>query len=263
MPARTLPARIKKALSGHPPVRLLRGVFASGDAAGALADVHGGRIPVFLAGYQPQPGEDVWVLACSDIHLILGPVDSTAPPPDPPPDPPPVDGGTGGTTGPQTHSATFYATDAGTWIPALNGWVDTVNWYGDGQIGCWFYGPQIADSIGDDATVTAAQIYLPPDSNPADIGGAGGNTGAAVPYLGTHLLTARPSGEPQTSDVVRAGGWQGWVDITLTGILDVLKARVGGVTMYAPVDVAVTAWIVYESILSDPMTGALRVTWTE
>ena len=124
--------------------------------------------------------------------------------------PPPTPGGGGG-----ARTIEFTAIDSGSW-QAGYGWRTSDVWSSANNKGCWFYGTQIADTIPDAATITAAQIYLP---SPIRLTGA-------RPF-GRHAYAAKPGGEPSISATSMLGGTSGWVDIPTT-LIDHLKTNVGG-----------------------------------
>jgi hypothetical protein len=100
-------------------------------------------------GYTPVVSDDVeinWV-----TQVIQGKVTTLVPPPV-------VDPGTGGgTAGP--FDFTFPAQQSGTW----NGtrWQSNDVQASDHNMGAWFYGATLADTLRDDWTVTGTFIYLP------------------------------------------------------------------------------------------------------
>ena len=142
-----------------------------------------------------------------------------------------------------SHSATFYPTDSGTW----NGTRYFTNdvYCGDNTLGAYFYGTQIADTIPDNATITAIAVYLDETTNYYP---------GSLATIGTHGLPSK-SGAPVTGDAVAVSAGTGWKGlpnafggVLMTGAAYGLATDHGGYHIFAPKGVG--------------NSGALTINWT-
>lgn len=148
---------------------------------------------------------------------------------------------------PTVGSAVFNAGDSGTfYVPGgrwntLEVWAVTTG----NNVGAWFYGNQIRDTIPDTATITSAEIYLPLFY---DIGSA--------PVAQVHTSASKPGG-----NVAVTGGTHslspraGWSPIP-AAFIDHMKVHGGGIALVGG------GWAKYRPVGVDGASGALRVSWT-
>ncbi|WIA99752.1 hypothetical protein [Curtobacterium sp. MCBA15_012] len=153
-----------------------------------------------------------------------------------PADPPPAPGG-----GATTHADVFTALDAG----SFNGrwWTAQVR-ADDSDLGCWFYGSKISDTIPAGARIQAVQVYVSADriyGNP--------------PIFGVHPYQSNPGGAPTLGALSPIPVAPGWATLP-TGFGDVLKAGGGS----AGVGVAHGGFNIFRSLAQDGQSGALRIT---
>jgi hypothetical protein len=145
--------------------------------------------------------------------------------------------------GTQTHALAFAAIGSGSY----NGrWWTSLVRADDSDVGAWFYGTQIKDTIPSNAVITRVQIWLPWQSQ----------TGAA-PLLGAHPNPFQPAGAPGTSSfssLPYAG--TGWYDLA-TSYGDLLKA---GGPSYG-IGVAPSSGLsIWSSLAQDGQSGKLVIT---
>lgn len=174
------------------------------------------------------------------VHLVWGPsgawidgvkVDFTPPPPPPPPITPVT-----------RHTVEFSAVDSGSYQSGY-GWRTNEVWSSANNMGGWFYGSQISDTIPDTAPIISAQIYLP---NPNRLLGA-------MPF-GRHNQAAKPGGALTFSDVITLGATSGWVNIPTTYI-DYLKTNPGGFGF------GYGGYNIWPGTQRDGQSGRVRVTY--
>lgn len=120
---------------------------------------------------------------------------------------------------PKTFTKTFTAVDSGSFqvTDPQFGWRTNDVWSSSKNIGAWFYGSKIKDTIPDSATILKAEIFLP----------------APIRLLGTrpfgrHTAGDKPSGAVTITATSTLSGTEGWQEIP-TAIIDSLKTSDGGV----------------------------------
>ena len=147
------------------------------------------------------------------------------------------------TVDPTDFSVEFRATDSGTYGGS---WSQNDVWCSDSNLGAWFYGTAIADTIPDSATISRIQIYLPEFYNAYP---------SSLATLGVHSLAAK-TGAPAVSGAFAVAGGAGWRDLP-TNYADLLKtgAALGIGTNHG-------GYHKYSGRASDANSGLLRIDWT-
>lgn len=175
---------------------------ASGGSATVATDV--GTVPARYAG-TVSSGDTVRLLWSGSGVWILGVTSAFVPPsvPDAP----------GGGTGRRTVE--FTAQDSGSFQSGY-GWRTNEVWSSSSNMGGWFYGNQIMDTIPDSASIVSADIYLP---TPTRLLGA-------MPF-GRHSSPSKPGGALSFSGLTTLPATSGWVRIP-NSLIDNLKANPGG-----------------------------------
>jgi hypothetical protein len=211
----------------------------SGDKVNVLTDF--GTFSTVWAAYapdapSPSSGDTVgidWSTGPRCYRL------STSPEPVPPP---PDPGGGGG----RIMSAEFRAVDAGTTHP--NGdWWQSQPWAADGNVGAWFYGNTIRDTIPAGAVFESLQIYINRVQRTGD-----------PPNWALHNLPWKdgvPAFGPSTPWHPDGNGWQTPPDPQ--GWFNALKA--GGSA--AGIGLNHGGYNKFASRTQDGATGALKITW--
>ena len=289
--------KIRDELAKVPRVSREIGTFVSTDGVRAMVDFGGGRVPADFAGYLPAVNESVFLLRVDGALTIIGPtsmkpdqgtivtapadnrvnvltaagqfsllydneltlssgmqvkllwqgdfgyvlsVMSTTPlPPTPPAPPPPAPGNSSG-------SQVFTATESG----SHNG----SRWYtgqvvsADSSLGMWAYGTKIRDTIPNGAITKSLEVY---------ISIARVNVGAPINFAahGYGDVTNAPSPSFVGSFPATPGG-TGWLSLDLA-LGNFLNAGGG----YLGIGVNHGGWWFLNDLNTDPMSGALRITW--
>lgn len=163
------------------------------------------------------------------VAVITSPAVVTPPPP---------------SSGPSTRRYTqdFTARDSGAYQSGY-GWRTNEVWSSASNIGAWFYGSKIADTIPDDASIVSAKIYLPA---PIRLLGA-------RPF-GRHTAASQPSGPVAITNTSTLAGTSGWVPIP-TSHLDALKTAPGGLGF------GLGGYNVWPGTQDDGASGTLRVVY--
>lgn len=152
----------------------------------------------------------------------------------------PPSGPGGGAT---THVDTFTAIDAGSYQSGNGWWTGQVR-AGDSNLGAWFYGTKMADTIPSTAAIGSVQIYV----SPQQIAGA-------PPNFALHAHATKPGGAPSipgSSAVAIAPGW-----VTLPSAFGVGLRAAGGA--YG-VGLNHGGNSILRSLAQDGQSGALRIT---
>jgi hypothetical protein len=157
---------------------------------------------------------------------------STSPAPNIPPPPPQA--------ATSTHQDVFTALDAGSF--------NTRWWTGDvradnSDIGAWFYGSKINDTIPVTAVGQQLQVFVSASmiyGNP--------------PNFGLHSNQTRPAGAPTITSITPVGVSPGWVTLP-TSWIDSLKSGGGS----AGIGVAHGGENLFRSLAADGQSGALRI----
>jgi len=144
----------------------------------------------------------------------------------------------------RSGSADFRATGSGSYDHNYNSWFQDDVWASVHANGVWFYGSTIADTIPDNATITAVHLTM------NEFYSVGGQTA-----IGTHALTSK-SGAPTVSNAAGQRDATGWVLPTSFG--DALKTGaawgVGTVTG--------NYFHKYQGRASDAQSGMLHIEWS-
>lgn len=158
---------------------------------------------------------------------------SISPPPPTPPTPP--------TPQPIQHVDTFSAIDAGSYNSRW--WTSQVR-ADNSDLGCWFYGSKIGDTLSAAAQVQAIQIYI----SAAQIQGN-------PPNFALHNYQSNPGGAPTLNGATAVAVSPGWVTLP-TSFAAALQTGGGA----AGVGVAHGGFNIFNSLASDGQSGALRIT---
>lgn len=141
------------------------------------------------------------------------------------------------------YDQTFFAVDSGAYQSGF-GWRTNDVWSSASNIGAWFYGSSIRDTIPDSAVIIEAYIYLPLVTDPYN----------AAPPFGRHGADTKPGGSLSFSDTSVLGGKSGWVGIPL-GLIDHLKANPGGLGF------GLASYTIWRGTQGDGQSGAVRVVY--
>jgi hypothetical protein len=163
---------------------------------------------------------------------------STTPAPTPPPPAP--------SPGVNPHDQTFTAIDAGSY--GSGRWWTPQVWASDSNVGAWFYGTKISDTIPSTAAVSAIQVWVPGSTQ----------ISGSAPNFGVHGYTTKPGGAPTISSVTTVGISPGWVNLPVSTFANFLKNGGGA---YG-IGVAHGGYNIFPSLASDGMSGAIRVVST-
>lgn len=151
------------------------------------------------------------------------------------PEVPPPPGGGGG-----RQTVTFTAIDSGSY---QNWWRTNDVWSSENNIGAWFYGTKMTDTIPNTATVVAAEIYLPLLK-----------VLGAAPF-GRHDASFKPaSGPVSIIDTVTLSARSGWVPIPVA-YLEWMKVNPGGFGF------GLGGYNIWAGTQRDGQSGAIRVTY--
>jgi len=139
------------------------------------------------------------------------------------------------------YRQTFTAVDSGSY---QNGrwWTNEV-WSSDNNIGGWFYGSKLRDTIPDAAVIVSARLYLPARQvygNPSN--------------LGRHSSNLRPSGAITVVSTSPLSSRSGWVSIP-TSLIDTLKVSAGGI------GVDKGGYTIWRGTQTDGLSGALDIVY--
>lgn len=213
---------------------------ASGDYVTVMTDFGNYLMPYAAPDPDapaPTSGDSVgidWSSGPKCYRLSTSP-DPVVPPPDP-----------GGGSTPQTFTQEFRAVDAGTTHPNGDWWQREV-WAADGNVGAWFYGSQIRDTIPNGALFLSLEVSI---NRIQRFGSA--------PNWALHDLPGKsgvPSFFGQTSWHPGGDGWQtppnpqSWFDALKAGG----NARGIGLNR--------GGYNKFSSLAQDGRSGALRISW--
>jgi hypothetical protein len=204
------------------------------EAAGiAIVDTIIGHVPAtYNSGATLSPGDQVKLYWNEGCHVIGVRSDSPAAPDAPPPV---VGGGV-------QQTVSFSAIDSGSYQSGY-GWRINDVWSSSSNIGAWFYGTKIRDTIPDSAVIDSAEIYLPLLK---DLG--------LFPF-GRHDYATKPSGAVSFSGVTTLPGKSGWVPIPVS-LIDHLKVNTGGLGF------DLGGYNIWAGTQKDGQSGTVRVTYT-
>jgi len=210
-----------------------KGTVASAPLDNLVAvDTIVGRITVpYAAGLSLSAGQTVKLGAAND-GLFVYAVMSTSPPPQAPPSPP--------SSGGKVQTQVFMPIDAGSYRA---GWWTNQVYASDTNVGAWFYGSQIADTIPDGATIQSIAINISISS-----------LSYQAPNFGVHGSATRPGVAVGLSQLTAIAIANGWVALPI-GFGNYLKAAVGGIGINHG------GYAILNSLAADPASGALRISW--
>lgn len=211
------------------------GTVVSVDGAGlaTLTTNLGTTVVSPYVGSAPSAGQVMKLLWHGGPFAMLM---STSPPANTPPDPP--------TTPVITHTDIFPALDAGSY--GSGRWWTSQVWASDNNLGAWFYGTKIADTIPAAAVVQSIEIY----ASAAQISGS-------APNFALHPYGSKPGGSPSFSSATAVGTSGGWTPLPLA-FGQSLRAG----SSSAGVGVAHGGYNIFNSLAADGMSGALRIVST-
>lgn len=171
-----------------------RGTVVSVASGIVTLSTAAGNIGMKYTGTTPSAGQVMGILwhgGPTAFLLSTSPAGNT---------PPPAPGGGGA----QQHVDRFAAnTDSGSWRSG-NGWWTSQIRAGDTNLGAWFYGTKIADTLPSGATIQRVQIWI------------SGSISGAAPNFALHPHASRPGGAPSLSGSTAIGVSGGWVDLPLS-----------------------------------------------
>jgi hypothetical protein len=151
-----------------------------------------------------------------------------------------------GASGAATHVDPFTAVDSGSY--GSGRWWTNQVYASDSNLGAWFYGTKIADTIPSSATIQKVEIYV----------GQATQISGAAPVFATHPYTSKPGGSPTLSPVAAVGIAPGWVDLGGAGISIGNVLRNSGGSFGVGVDHG--GYNIFPSLAQDGQSGALRIT---
>lgn len=186
----------------------------------------------YNTAYTPTIGDDVLISWDAQGGTVVGKV-STVPGTVTPPTPPPP--------APTKRRQTFTAIDSASYQSRW--WTPDV-YASDGNIGAWWYGRKIRDTIPDSATITFAAIYLPLKQTYGD-----------SPVIGVHTSETRPGGAVSFYTTSPIEPRSGWVQIP-NSYVDYLKANPGGIGWNHG------GYSIWAGVGSDGLSGALDIAYT-
>jgi hypothetical protein len=153
-------------------------------------------------------------------------------------------GGAVGTA--SSHTTVFTALDAGSFGPGTSGrWWTPQVYASDSNLGAWFYGSKISDTIPATALTQRVELYV----------GSASQISGSAPNIAVHGYGSKPAGAPTLSTIAAVGIAPGWVTIP-SSIGDALKAGGGA----AGVGLNHGGYNILPSLTQDGMSGALRIT---
>jgi hypothetical protein len=151
----------------------------------------------------------------------------------------------GGSSGPISHSDEFPAIDSGSYGSR---WFTSQVYASDHNLGAWFYGPAIPDTIPAGASIQRVDIYI----------GAASQISGSAPNFATHGYQTKPGGAPSLSTVGAVGVAPGWVNLGSVGI-SIGNALKNGGGAYG-VGLNTGGYNIFPSLAQDGYSGRLRIT---
>jgi hypothetical protein len=144
------------------------------------------------AGAAPAAGQVMKLLWQGGPFAFLMSTSPAAAAPPPPPASTPV-----------THADTFNSVDAGSYGTR---WFTNQVWGSDHNLGAWFYGTKISDTIPSSAVIQRVQVWVPP----------GSQISGSAPNFAVHSYLSKPAGAPALSTVAAVGISGGYVDLPVS-----------------------------------------------
>jgi hypothetical protein len=146
-----------------------------------------------------------------------------------------------------THTDYFTAIDAGSY--GSGRWWTSQVYASDNNLGAWFYGSKISDTIPASAAIQSVELFLSPTSQ---------NSGAN-PNVALHSYQSKPGGSPSLSSATAIGVVPGFVVIDgpgfSTGFGNALRAGGGA----AGVGLSHGGFHIFNSLAADGQSGTLRI----
>ena len=176
-------------------------------------------------------GQEVKLFWGGELPHVIG-VKSTTPAP------PPASGGGGGVA--SEHTKTFTAVQAGSY--GSSWWTDQV-WSSDNNLGAWFYGTKIRDTIPAGAQIRSVQVFL----SPTQLFGDPAN-------FTIHGHAYQPSGSPALYSSALTAPSGGWVGLPVS-FGNALRAGGGALG----IGIAHGGFHIFRSLAQDALSGALHI----
>lgn len=168
-----------------------------------------------------------WKIPAAQYRLLT---DSPTAPPEPPPAPPP-----------QRITQTFFAIDSGSF---QNGrWWTRDVYASSSNIGAYFYGDAVRNTIPDGSPIESARIFLPIEQSQG-----------SAPLLGRHTAATKPAGTVAVTSTFALNPRSGWISIPL-GWVDIFKVSGGGIGFNTG------GFNIYRGTNEDGQSGALEITY--
>lgn len=194
----------------------------------------GSVVATYNSGVTLSAGQAVKLMWGDGPHII-GVLSAVLPVPTAPAQPNP--------STPVVHSDTFTAVDAGSWN-GTSGWWSPEVLADDADLGAWFYGSKIADTIRG-GQILRVELFASLKSR-----------SGAAPNIGYHAHPARPAGTPTITAAAATDVADGqWVALPIS-VGTFLASNAGGI------GVAHGGATTFRSLTDDAQSGALRITST-
>jgi hypothetical protein len=211
-------------------------VTATGSPTITVTTSSGSQQLFYVTTYTPTIGDTVVISGGIVVGKASGtPAGNYAPPP----------------AAPKKYLVEFVARDSGTYYVPGSVYNNTDVWCTStgNNIGAWFYGTSIADTIPNGAVINSVQLYVEEFYNEFPFSRA---------LIGLHALTSK-SGAPSISSAVAIPGGAGWITLP-TSFGDALKTgtRKGVGTGSS----GGSGFHKYRGRSADADSGKLRIGWT-
>lgn len=186
------------------------------------------------AGTTPSAGQSMKLLWHGGAFAMLM---STSPAGNTPP-PAPAPSAT-------THADEFPAIDAGSY--GSGRWWTPQVYASDSNLGAWFYGSKISDTIPAAASIQKVELYV----SPQQISGS-------APNFAVHPYQTNPGVSPALSTVGAVGVGPGWVDLGSVGVAIGNALKAGGGSFGVGLNHG--GYNIFSSLAQDGYSGRLRIT---
>lgn len=144
-----------------------------------------------------------------------------------------------------SHTDTFTAIDAGSY--GSGRWWTSQVYASDSNLGAWFYGSKIADTIPSSAVISSIQVFIP----------GGSQIQGSAPNFALHPYGSNPGVSPSFSGATAVSVAPGWVALPAS-FATALKSGGGS----AGIGVAHGGYNIFPSLAQDGMSGALQIVST-
>lgn len=219
----------------------LQGTISAIDAGSSVTvlgdDGHSYAGRPYLLGYTPSIGH---LVALDAAGRVLGRLSTIAGAPDPSIVPPSPVGGGDASSG----VAYFSADDSGSY---QGGWWTSKVYYSLNNLGAWFYGTKIRDTLAGATAVDGCQIYLPVEH------ASGSNA-----QLGIHPHPTKPGGAPSVSGasaVAATVSAPGWYPLRTDIAQYLIDNAGGGVSTYG------AGYRIFSGRAENVDSGRLAIAW--